>query len=182
MDPLLSKERRCRYKKVNGRLPREIRSTVIGMSSSMFESGRTRNESQRVTAIGWIVCLLPPSVVVSSSDVLSFQASSQPFEWLGIVDYGCRRHCRSHSEKQHPCGLFDGSRSRRERMERFQEIFSQSGHVSLRLHHLRQNIDRVENLRVWSPFGGIPGILDEDANPGRYDHRFRTSRFRQMHA
>ena len=147
----------------------------------MFESGLTRTESRRVAAIGWIVCLLPPSVVVSSSDVLSFQASSQPFERLGTVDHGCRRHCRSHSENQYPCGLFDGSRRRRERMERLQEIFSQSGHVSLRLHHLRQNVDQVENLCVWSPFRGIPRILDQDANPGRYDHRFRTSRFRQMH-
>ena len=35
MDPLLSKERRYSYKKVNERLPRDVRSTVIGMSSSI---------------------------------------------------------------------------------------------------------------------------------------------------
>ena len=46
-------------------------------------------------------------------------------------------------------GLFDGRGYRGQRMERVQEIVRQSGHVPFCLHHVRQSLDRIENLWTW---------------------------------
>ena len=34
------------------------------------------------------------------------------------------------------------------RLERLQKVFTQSGHVSVRLHNLRKDVDRTENVHV----------------------------------
>ena len=188
MDPLLSKERRCSYKKISGRLTPEIRKTVIGMSSSIsLLNGPCSRVASRE---------LNPDVLQRLDGLFAFYHR----QWW------CHRQMFYHFKLRHnllnglallimAAGVIVGPILKNSILvacltaagvvvkgwNDFKKFSVKVGHVSLRLHHLRQNIDRVENLCVWSPFGGIPRILDQDANPGRYDHRFRTSRFRQMH-
>ena len=95
---------------------------------------------------GFFVCLLPQTVVVLSKIIEWVQVLQRPVQRLGAPVGGGWDDRRSHFEQQHIGGLFDGRGHRGQRMERVQEIFRQSGHVPVCLHHLRQSLDRIENL------------------------------------
>ena len=77
------------------------------------------------------------------------QVLQRPVQRLGAPVDGPWDDRRSHFEQQHLGGLFDGCGHRGQRMERVQDIFRQSGHVSVCLHYLCQSLDRIENLRAW---------------------------------
>ena len=84
---------------------------------------------------------------------------SKIIEWVQVLQHvvqrldtpvdGYRDDRWSHFKHQYLGGLFDGRRHRGQRMERVQEIFRQSGHVPFCLHHVRQSLDRIENLWAW---------------------------------
>ena len=87
-------------------------------------------------------------VVVLSKIIEWVQVLQRPVQRLGAPVDGRWDDRRSHFEQQYLGGVFDGCGYRGQRMERVQEIFRQSGHVSVCLHHLRQSLDRIENLRA----------------------------------
>ena len=60
--------------------------------------------------------------------------------------------------------------NRCQRMERIQELFNQDGHVSIRLHDLRKDGDRIEKLCQGFTHGKIRWISHQDADVGRYHY------------
>ena len=84
-------------------------------------------------------------------------------------------------EPSHLGGVFDRRGHRGQRMERIQEIFRQSGHVPVRLHHVRQSPDRIANLCAWRSLRGTRRLLDQDANPGRHHRGFHPAFAQTLH-
>ena len=91
--------------------------------------------SNRNSCNEWIPCLPFTTVVVLSKIVEWVQVLQRPVQRLGAPVDGSWDDRRSHFEQQHLGGLFDGRGHRGQRMERVQEIFRQSGHVSVCLWH-----------------------------------------------
>ena len=124
---------------------------------------------------GFLVCLLPQTMVVSSKIIEPIQVLQCSVQRLGAPVDGRRDYRGTHLEQPHPGRVFDGRGHRDQRMERIQEIFRQSGHVSVCLHHVRQSPDRFENLRARRSLRRTRRLLDQDANPGRHDCGFHPA-------
>ena len=75
-----------------------------------------------VTTHGFVVCLLPPTMVVLLKNDESFQVLQCLVEWLGITTDGRGHDCRPHFTKQYVDGLFGRSGHRGQRMERFKQF------------------------------------------------------------
>ena len=107
-------------------------------------------------------------MVVSSKSLEPIQVIQCSVQRIGAAIDG-RRICRGpRLEPSHLGGVFDRRGHRGQRMERIQEIFRQSGHVTVCLHHLRQSPDRIANL-------------DQDANPGRHDRGLHPAFAQTLH-
>ena len=79
---------------------------------------------------------------------LPFQTVPRFFEWIGFTRHGCGDSGWSRVGEQFRCGGIDGFWNCGERLERLQKVFIQSANVSIRLHDLRKDVDRIENLRA----------------------------------
>ena len=113
--------------------------------------------------------------MVSSKIIEPLQVLQRSVQRLGAPVDGGRDDRGSNLEQPHLGGVFDGRGHRGQRMGRVQEIFRQSGHVSVCLHHVRQSPDRIENLRTRRSLRRTRRLLDQDANPGRHDCGFHPA-------
>ena len=113
---------------------------------------------------------------MSPTNVLSLQVVSRSFEWVGVTTHGCQRGGGGRAREQFDRRGIDSLGDRGQRLERFQEIFLQGGHVPFCLHHLREDVDRTENIRPWVTPGRIRRVSRQDADPRRHHHRFHTPR------
>ena len=86
-------------------------------------------------------------MVVSQTNVLLFQVVSRFPQCTGLTGDGSGCGGGRRVRKQFRGRGIDRVRNRGQRMERFQKIFFQSRHVSIRVDDLRKNIDRTENVR-----------------------------------
>ena len=120
--------------------------------------------------------------MVSTTNVLSLQMVSRSFEWIGITTHGRQRSGGGRAREQFDRRGIDGLGDGGQKLERFQEIFFQGGHVPFCLHHLRKDVDRTENVRPRVTPGRIRRVSRQDADPLRYHHRFHTPRVRPVHA
>ena len=114
-------------------------------------------------------------MVVSSKSIEPIQVLQCSVQRVGAPVDGGRDGRGARLEQPHLGGVFDGRGHRVQRMERIQEIFRQSGHVSVRLHHLRQSPDRIANLCARRSLRRTRRLLDQDANPGRHDRGFHPA-------
>ena len=72
-----------------------------------------------VTAHGFVVCLLPSTMVVLSQNVESFQVLPCLVQWIGVTRDGRRHDCRSPFGQQYVGGVFGGGGDGGQRMDRF---------------------------------------------------------------
>ena len=72
-----------------------------------------------VTTHGFVVCLLPPTMVVLSKNVESFQVLPCLVQWIGVTPDSRRHDCRSHLGQQYVGGVFGGRGHGGQRMDRF---------------------------------------------------------------
>ena len=72
-----------------------------------------------VTTHGFIVCLLPQTVVVLSKYAESFQVLQRFVQWDGFTPDGRRQDCRPHFGKQYVGGLIGRGGDGGQSMERF---------------------------------------------------------------
>ena len=114
-------------------------------------------------------------MVVSSKSLEPIQVLQWSVQWGGAPVDGGRDGRGARLEPPHLGSVFDRRGHRGQRMERIQEIFRQSGHVSVRLHHLRQSPDRIANLCARRSLRRTRRFLDQDANPGRHDRGFHPA-------
>ena len=114
-------------------------------------------------------------MVVSSKSIEPIQVLQCSVQRVGAPVDGCRDGRGARLEQPHLGGVFDSRGHRGQRMERIQEIFRQSGHVPVRLHHLRQSPDRIANLCARCSLRRTRRLLDQDANPGRHDRGFHPA-------
>ena len=70
---------------------------------------------------GFLVCLLPQTVVVLSENAESFQVLQRLVQWSGFTTDGSRYDCGSHFGKQYVGSVFDRGGDRGQRMERFKK-------------------------------------------------------------
>ena len=138
-------------------------------------------QTQTPATHGFTVCLLPQTMVVSSKSLEPIQVLQRAVQWIGAPVDGRGVGRGSRLEPSHFGGLLDGCGHRGQRMERIQEIFRQSGHVSFCLHHLRQSSDRITNLCARGALRGSRRFLDQDANSGRHDCGFHPAFTQTLH-
>ena len=115
------------------------------------------------------------TVVVSSKSIEPIQVLQCSVQRVGAPVDGRRDDRGTHLEQPHLGGVFDGRGHRGQRVERIQEIFRQSGHVSVCLHQVRQSPDRIEDLCARRSLRRTRRLLDQDANPGRHDCGFHPA-------
>ena len=72
-----------------------------------------------VTTHGFVVCLLPPTMVVLSKNTESFQVLPCFVQWLGITPDGRRHDCWPYFGQQYVGGVFGGGGDGGQRMDRF---------------------------------------------------------------
>ena len=120
-------------------------------------------------------------MVVSSKSLEPIQVLQCSVQRVGAPVDGRRIGRGPRLEPSHLGGMFDRRGHRGQRMERIQEIFRQSGHVPICLHHLRQSPDRIANLRAWRSLRRTRRLLDQDANPGRHDRGFHPTFAQTLH-
>ena len=120
-------------------------------------------------------------MVVSSKSLEPIQVLQCSVQRVGAALDGGRLGRRPRLEPSHLGGLFDRRGHRGQRMKRIQEIFRQGGHVSVRLHHVRQSPDRITNLCAWGSLQGSRRLLDQDANPGRHHRGFHPAFAQTLH-
>ena len=114
-------------------------------------------------------------MVESSKSFEPIQVLQRSVQWSGAPVDGRRIGRRTRLEPSHLGGVFDRRGHRGQRMERIQEIFRQSGHVPVCLHHLRQSPDRIANLCARCSLRWTRRLLDQDANLGRHDRGFHPA-------
>ena len=119
-------------------------------------------------------------MVVSTTNVLSFQMMARFSERFSSVGQGHEHGGRSHVGRQFCHDRIDSVWHGDQRMKRIQEFFHQDGHVSFCLHHVQKDVDRTSNLRARVTDGRIRRILDQDANHGRHHYRSNTPHVGQL--
>ena len=72
-----------------------------------------------VTTHGFLVCLLPPTIVVLSQNVESFQVCPCLLQWHGVTPDGHGHDCRAPLGQQYLGGVFGGRGHGGQRMDRF---------------------------------------------------------------
>ena len=72
-----------------------------------------------VTTHGFLVCLLPPTIVVLSQNVESFQVCPCLLQWHGVTPDGRGHDCRAPLGQQYLGGVFGGRGHGGQRMDRF---------------------------------------------------------------
>ena len=72
-----------------------------------------------VTTYGFVVCLLPSTMVLLSQNVESFQVLPCLVQWHGATPDGRRHDCRPPVGQQHVGSMFGGGGHRGQRMDRF---------------------------------------------------------------
>ena len=83
-------------------------------------------------------------MVVLQSHVPCFQGLPGSPQWVGLTS-GSGGHDRWFHLREYNCGELSGRLGKRDqRLEQFQEISHQGGHVPIWLHHVRQDFDRIE--------------------------------------
>ena len=157
----------------------EYRSDVVERVV-VSNSGAFLPRRRFITSFGWSVRPLSQTMVVSKTNVLLFQVLSRFPKLSSFVGDGRGCGGRVRAWKQFCSGWIDRVRNRGQRMERFQKVFFQSGHVSIRVHDLRKDSDRIENLRPRITLGRIGRVLDQDANLGQSHHGFLSARVRSL--
>ena len=84
---------------------------------------RRQARSRISTTHGWTLRVLPPSMVVQISNVLSFQTLSRFPERFGLASHGLECRCRCCVEGQSSHDRINCLWNRRQKMERIQELF-----------------------------------------------------------
>ena len=109
-------------------------------------------------------------MVVKTSDVLSLQTLSRTLERTSFTHHGSECGGRSRLGRQFSHDRAHGLRDGGQRLERVQELLYQDGHVSLCVHDLRKDLDRIENVCPWITLGRIRRVPHQNADDGRYGH------------
>ena len=87
-------------------------------------------------------------MVVLQSQVPCFQDPPASPQWVGLTSGSCGHDCRFHLQEYNLGELSGRLGKRDQKMERYQEIFHQGRHLPIRLHHVRQDFDRIEKSRT----------------------------------
>ena len=72
-----------------------------------------------VTTHGFLVCFLPPTMVVLLKTVESFQVCQRLVQWSGVTPDGRGHDCRSPFGQQYVGGVFGGGGDGGQRLDRF---------------------------------------------------------------
>ena len=110
----------------------------------VLESSSCAVGAQHVEHLGFGPCLLPSSMVVLQSCVPYFQGPPGSPQWVGLTSGSSGHHCWFHLREYNYGELSGHLMKCDQRLERFQEISHQGGHVPICLHHVRQDFDRIE--------------------------------------
>ena len=134
---------------------RSAHDEYIGLFVEWFPEQWLIGQFACATSIGWIVHQLSSPMVVSMTNVLPFQTVSQFLERIGFThDYGGCGGWRRVG-KQFCSGGVEGFWDCLNRLEQFQKNLIQSGHVSVRFHDLRKDVDQIDNVHVKITSGRI---------------------------